>query len=140
MNSIIEEIYPLIQADAFNSNINLILRVSKVPDIYLNKREIRQLILNLVKNGMEAMPKGGTVLIKTFTTEEQVVLAICDEGPGIDNAILDKLGTPFFTTKENGTGLGLATCYNIAERNNAKIDVETGPSGTTFYVKFNKLN
>lgn len=140
LNLIIEEMYPLIQADALNSNINLSLKVNTVPDIFLNKREIRQLILNLVKNGMEAMPKGGTVLIKTFTTEEQVVLAICDEGPGIDNAILDKLGTPFFTTKENGTGLGLATCYNIAERNNAKIDVETGPSGTTFYVKFNKLN
>ena len=136
LNQIIEEIYPLLQADALNSDKNLLLELTVVPDLFLNKKEIRQLILNFVKNGLEAMSPGGNLLIKTFVTEEQVVLAISDEGTGIDSAVLDKLGTPFLTTKEKGTGLGLATCYNIAERNNGKIDVETSPLGTTFYVRF----
>jgi signal transduction histidine kinase len=53
----------------------------------------------------------------------------------IDN--LDMLGKPFFTTKDNGTGLGLATCYNIATRHKARIDLKTGLNGTTFFVTFN---
>lgn len=50
--------------------------------------------------------------------------------------VLEKLGTPFFTTKETGTGLGLAVCHGIAERHNATIDVETSSAGTTFFVRF----
>jgi two-component system, sporulation sensor kinase E len=46
------------------------------------------------------------------------------------------MGTPFFTTKDNGTGLGLAVCYSIAERHKARIDIDTGPEGTTFFVRF----
>jgi signal transduction histidine kinase len=59
-----------------------------------------------------------------------------DEGTGLPPEIIDKLGTPFVTTKENGTGLGLAVCYSIAARHNARIDFETGPEGTTFSVHF----
>jgi len=61
---------------------------------------------------------------------------VADTGKGIPQALLDKLGTPFVTTKEKGTGLGLAVCYRIAQRHGAKIDVETSAAGTTFFVKF----
>ena len=64
------------------------------------------------------------------------MLAVQDQGPGIDPEILDKIGTPFFTTKDHGTGLGLAVCYSIANRHNADIKIETSSAGTTFYVKF----
>jgi signal transduction histidine kinase len=107
-----------------------------IPDIYLNKKEIQQLLLNLVRNGIEAIPKRGKVEIKTLIDGGEVVLAIEDDGTGIDQEILDKLGTPFFTTKADGTGMGLATCYRIAEKNNARIDVETSSGGTTFFVRF----
>ncbi|HWI55121.1 MAG TPA: ATP-binding protein, partial [Desulfobacteria bacterium] len=50
--------------------------------------------------------------------------------------ILDRVGTPFFSTKDQGTGLGLAVCYNIANRYSAKIEIETCTGGTTFFVKF----
>ena len=69
-----------------------------------------------------------------------MVLAIKDEGCGIKPEVLGKLGTPFFTTKQNGTGLGLGICYGIATRHNADINIETGPEGTTFYVEFKPLN
>ncbi|MDP4160871.1 MAG: ATP-binding protein, partial [Bacillota bacterium] len=58
------------------------------------------------------------------------------QGSGIPAEYLDKLGTPFFTTKDTGTGLGLATSYCIAERHNARINVETGADGTIFFVQF----
>lgn len=54
--------------------------------------------------------------------------------------VLEKLGTPFYTTKDNGTGLGLGVCYAIAARHNAKIEIQTGSEGTTFFVKFNYEN
>ena len=75
-------------------------------------------------------------MIRTFVENDKVVLSVEDEGNGISPEVLDKLGTPFTTTKSEGTGLGLAVCYSIAERHNAKIDIKTGLSGTTFYVRF----
>ncbi len=64
------------------------------------------------------------------------MLIIKDQGTGIGPEIEDKIGTPFVTDKENGTGLGLAVCYSIATRHSASISYDTGPEGTTFYVKF----
>ena len=56
----------------------------------------------------------------------------CGIGKGIRPEVLEKLGTPFYTTKDNGTGLGLGVCYAIAARHNAKIEIQTGSEGTTF--------
>jgi len=136
LNKIIGDLFPLLQADAFSSHNNISFERLAIPEILLDHNEIHQLILNLVRNGLESMINGGQVTIKTYSDKEEVVLAIKDEGTGIDPNILNKLGTPFLTTKTQGTGLGLATCFNIAERNNAKIEIDSSSTGTTFYVKF----
>jgi len=107
--------------------------------IPLAEEEIRQLIINLVRNGLQAMSTGGNLSIRTFMTEQEIVLAIQDDGPGIAPEVLEKIGTPFYTTKENGTGLGLSVCYSIAAKHNAMIDIETSTRGTTFYVRFKKI-
>ena len=57
-----------------------------------------------------------------------------DQGKGIRPEVLEKLGTPFYTTKDNGTGLGLGVCYAIVARHNAKIEIQTGSEGTTFLL------
>ncbi|MDP4161364.1 MAG: ATP-binding protein, partial [Bacillota bacterium] len=106
------------------------------PDLLLNDKEIRQLLLNLIQNGLESMDTGGCLDIKTFVEGGEVVLKVRDQGNGISHEQLEKIGTPFFTTKANGTGLGLATCYSIANRHNATIKIDTGPEGSTFYVRF----
>lgn len=139
LNSIINAIYPLIQADALNFDKYVKLELGSIPDLLLDEKEIRQLLLNISRNGIEALPAGGKLTIATSAEANQVVLAIKDHGPGIDARIIDKLGTPFITTKDQGTGLGLAICYSIAERHGAKIDFDTGPEGTTFYVRLNVL-
>jgi len=105
-------------------------------EILIDEKEIRQLIYNLCRNGLQAMPAGGTLTIKTFTDVNEVVLAIKDQGNGINPEVLEKLGTPFFTTKDDGTGLGLSICYSIAARHNASISLETSPVGTIFSVRF----
>lgn len=137
LNTILETLTPLIDADALVTDKYISFELGEIPEISLDEKEIRQLILNLVRNGLEAMPPKEELTIKTYCQGNQVVMAITDRGPGISPAVLDKLGTPFFTTKDQGTGLGLAVCYSIAVRHGATIQVDTGSTGTTFRVHFN---
>lgn len=139
INKVIDALFPLLQAEAFHSGCNLQMEQCEIPDVLFDENEIRQLILNLVRNGYEAMEPGRTLTIKTWCDSNEAVLSVCDSGKGIPQAILEKLGTPFLTTKASGTGLGLAVCYRIADRHGAKIEVNTSEKGTTFNVKF-KLN
>lgn len=136
LNSIMEKLYPLIEADTFTRNKQICLSLGDIPPVKLNDKEIFQLILNLTRNGLEAMEDNGCLTIKTYVEYDYVVLAVQDEGHGISPENISKLGIPFFTTKSQGTGLGLATCYQIAAAHNASIDVTSNSSGTTFYVKF----
>lgn len=136
LNRIIEAINPLIYADAVKNNTLVRLSFGDTPDLPLDEKEIRQLLFNLVRNALEAMPSGGTIDIRTFTENGEVILAIQDTGNGIPKEIIEKIGTPFFTTKEQGTGLGLAICFSIATRHNAKISIESTPFGTTFLIHF----
>ncbi|MDR3666553.1 MAG: PAS domain S-box protein [Ignavibacteriaceae bacterium] len=138
LKEIVENIFPLIQADGVISDKYIHMELEEVEEIPLDKKEIHQLILNFVLNGSQAMSPGGTMKIRTYMDKGEIVLAVQDDGPGIAPEVLVKIGTPFFTTKENGTGLGLAVCYSIAARHNAKIDIETGSTGTTFFVRFKK--
>ena len=137
INQIIRFLAPLLQADAFLSDRTIILKLGDVPDLLLDVKEIRQLIINLVRNALEATPRGGMVEIITQHENKAVLLSVRDQGKGIPDEMIEKLGTPFFSTKDDGTGLGLAICYGIIERHKAKLHIDSSPSGTTFTVKFN---
>lgn len=136
LNDILGHLYPLLEADTFTQNKQIEYIPGDIPDLELNNKEISQLILNLARNGLEAMKVGGCLTITTYLDDDKVVLTIEDEGCGIPSENLDKLGTPFFTTKENGTGLGMATSFKIAESHKAKIDIDTSSRGTKFFISF----
>ncbi len=137
LNQVIESIVLLLQSDALLRGSSIELELGNIPAVPADDKEIRQCILNLVRNGLDATPKGGTVTISTAADGNRVVLTVRDQGPGIPPEVSDKIGTPFFTTKENGTGLGLAVCYSIALRHRATIEIDTGPGGTAFRFIFN---
>jgi len=136
LNGIIRTIYPLMQANANSNNQSVQLQLEAIPLIYLDDKEIRQLLHNLIRNGLESMNEGGVLTIRTYTKDSHVVLSIQDQGTGIPPEIIKQLGTPFMTTKETGTGLGLPVCYNIAKRHNAVIQVDTSSEGTSFHIHF----
>jgi PAS domain S-box-containing protein len=136
LNQKIRSIYPLLQADALKQGKSIKLELGDIPYVIIDKNEIHQLIHNLIRNGLEAMPPGGLLTVKTSREDDGVVLAVKDKGRGITPENLEKIGTPFFTTKDSGTGLGLAVCYSIAARHKARIGIETGTEGTTFFVRF----
>lgn len=138
LNDAINSLLPLLQAEALRTSHDIKFAMGEIADFAMDEKEIRQLILNLTRNGFEAMKTGGRLTIMTYEQMGKIVLGVHDTGPGIPTSVLDKLGTPFTTTKENGTGLGLAVCFRIAERHDAKIDVRTSPDGTTFTISFPK--
>ena len=136
INEVINKVFPMLQADAFSNNKEVVFDLNILPDIMINENEIKQLILNLVRNALEVTPEQGSVIISTYLKEDKVVLAVIDHGTGIPQDVQEKIGTPFFTTKETGTGLGLAISMGIAQRHKAIFEFKTGSNGTAFYTIF----
>jgi two-component system cell cycle sensor histidine kinase/response regulator CckA len=116
--------------------------------VQLDPRQIEEVIVNLVVNARDAMPRGGRILISTSNTAAdargnatQVVLTISDDGEGMDDATLERIYEPFFTTKDvgKGTGLGLATVFGIVQQSGGRIDVESElGKGTSFRIYFSR--
>ncbi len=136
INDTIQTLLPLFQAEAFQLGHEFVVQTGEVMDIRINEEELRQLLHNLVRNGLEAMPGSGRVTVSTYSDAGQTGFSVQDTGTGIAPQVMARLGIPFVTTKKNGTGIGLSTCYRIAERHHARIDVKTSGSGTTFFVIF----
>ncbi|WP_312561141.1 PAS domain S-box protein [Anaerospora sp.] len=136
INQLIETIYPLIEANALEKDRVIKIELGHTSSLLIDQHEITQLLLNLLQNAIEATDKGDTIKILTWEEQDQVYLAIENTGPIIPPEIINSLGTPFFTTKDSGTGLGLAVCYSIAERHHANLSVESQENRTRFTVKF----
>lgn len=138
LHDIIKELTPLLWADANLRGQTIEVKLDdSMPVLLLNAKEIKQLILNLSRNAMEAMTEKGQLTIETRVTNQGGLLMVSDTGPGIPSGQREKLFEPFFTTKAKGTGLGLALCLSIVERHGGKITVDsTEGQGTTFTVLF----
>lgn len=140
LNDVLQSVYPLIYAECVATGINLEMRLSEgLPPLRMDSREVRQLVLNLIRNAVEAMGDNGTITISTSSGEEDrcVCLSIRDNGPGIPQEILPKIFDPFYTTKERGTGLGLSICKSIVDRHEGTISVESAEGrGTSFVICF----
>ncbi len=110
----------------------------RLPTVCLDANKIQQVFLNLVQNAVEAMENGGRLTVSTSyqKQEEEIVISFSDTGTGMDENTLGKLSTPFYTTKETGTGLGLTTSYRIIEEMDGQISVTSKRGvGTTFTIR-----
>jgi signal transduction histidine kinase len=118
------------------AHIDLDLAIaSGLPEVAADESQIRQALLNLVRNAKEAMPQGGRLRVEVGTVDSGWVrLAVGDSGPGISPENLSKIFDPFFSTKEKGTGLGLALVQQIVSDHGGRIEVDLPPSGGTTFV------
>ncbi len=108
-----------------------------IPEIMASTNQMRQVMLNMFKNAKEAMPMGGTLLVRTSREDDRVLIDIQDTGIGIPEAIKDKIFDAFFTTKQKvkGVGLGLSVCYGIIRDHGGEIKVKSEEGkGTTFTI------
>ncbi|TWT71463.1 sensor histidine kinase [Crateriforma conspicua] len=130
MQDAIRKTVQLIDGRCKNQNVTLSV---KAPDessfIDGDAAQIQQLLLNLALNALDAMPVGGKLDLAIAPTNEQVVVSVADSGTGINETVLEKLFTPFVTTKPNGVGLGLGICRRIAEAHGGELTGTNQASG-----------
>ena len=107
------------------------------PKIIVDAEMLVRAFVNIMRNAVDAMPNGGTLTISSRQTGTDLEFAFCDTGLGMPKEVLDRMWTPFFTTKAKGMGLGLSICRRIVEAHNGKIVVSSAEGkGTTFTVTF----
>ncbi|HAF29241.1 MAG TPA: histidine kinase [Bacteroidales bacterium] len=142
--NIIDLVEHSIQAVIIPKKIKIEIDSSTLKDPYvmLDYEQMTQVLTNLIKNAIDAMPKGGNIKITLEDKNDDVIFCVKDSGIGIDNESLEKIFEPFYTTKGigKGTGLGLATAYGIVKMHKGKISVfsnnepEKEPTGTEFKI------
>jgi two-component system sensor histidine kinase HydH len=138
INSLVLDVQKLLATHLRHNQISFVFAPDDdLPLIPLIKDQIKQVILNICLNAVEAMPHGGLIQVQSAhdTEMEGVLLTITDSGPNIQPEILPYIFDPFVTTKEGGTGLGLAITYDIVQRHLGRIEVDSqSGTGTTFRV------
>ena len=138
INGLIEGILLVMDKQMRESNIRVTTAFSgDIPEITASTNQIRQVMLNMIKNAKESMPSGGTLFVRTMVGDGHVRIIIRDTGVGIPEELKDKIFEAFFTTKQKikGTGLGLSVCYGIVKDHGGEITVESEVGkGSTFIV------
>jgi signal transduction histidine kinase len=143
LNGLIEEAIALTQpmwktqAEAKDITITLQKDLQSVPPVAGNAGELREVLTNLIFNAVEAMPQGGTIVIRMRCDGSQVTLEVSDTGTGMTDEVRQRCLEPFFTTKgHHGTGLGLSMVYGIVQRHQGTIDIRSEvDKGTTFIIR-----
>jgi signal transduction histidine kinase len=106
-----------------------------MPEVPVDENQMVQVITNLLHNAADSMPNGGALTVRTRREGEEAMLQVIDTGLGMPTDVLERLFSPFFTTKANGTGLGLAVTHKIVDDHGGRIDVRSQVGqGTTFTV------
>ncbi|MGB9756404.1 MAG: sensor histidine kinase, partial [Candidatus Bathyarchaeales archaeon] len=116
-------------------NVQVLDLTKSIPKIRVDVEKTRRVFVNLIRNAVEAMPKGGKITIKSRALGENLEMIFADTGVGMSKQTLEKLWTPLFTTKAKGMGFGLAICKRFVEAHGGSISVKSAlGKGTTFTV------
>jgi two-component system, NtrC family, sensor histidine kinase HydH len=136
LNDLVQEVATMMQDTAKEMNIQLTTKLAgNLPVVSFDPNQMKQVVINLVKNAMEAIDGGGVITLTTNFYDAQVNLSVQDSGKGIDPEIIPDIFNPFFTTKKTGTGLGLAVINKIVEDHHGTINVKsTKGQGTVFTI------
>jgi signal transduction histidine kinase len=139
IRGIIEEMTPIIEGYAQIKNINIAMDMQKeIPNINADRESIKQVIINIVQNGIDALRYGGKISISIWYDEinDMVKMEFKDNGTGIKPEYLDKIFEPFFTTKKDGSGLGLAISHSIIESHYGRLFAFNNlDGGATFAIE-----
>ncbi|MFC1819975.1 ATP-binding protein [Thermodesulfobacteriota bacterium] len=134
INGIIEKALSILENEFRLRHISLEKDLSKeMPDVLVDVDQMQQVFINIFLNAIEASNEGGSVSVKTFTAADQKhqIIGVEDTGNGISTEDIEKVFDPFFSTKTNGTGLGLAVSYGIIEKHSGRIQITSQPGQGT---------
>jgi two-component system sensor histidine kinase HydH len=128
LNALIQVICERLEPSLAEKGITLSVNLDRdLPTVQFDPRQLHQVILNIAKNGVEAMSAGGSLTVTSGQQQDRVFVEITDTGEGIPAEILDKVFQPFFSTKLKGSGLGLAISQKIIEAHQGEISIESHP-------------
>ncbi len=138
INNLVTELAEFLQYELNDAGIEIKMELEKSDDtVFMDERFLKQAVLNIMKNSMYAMPEGGTIKISTLLGKDDFRLMISDTGEGIPEENLEKIFEPYFTTRANGSGLGLTLVYKIVKEHGAEIQVHSRQgTGTTITLIF----
>ncbi|WP_338754281.1 PAS domain S-box protein [Bacillus sp. FJAT-52991] len=126
LNKILNEVMIFMQPEALLHNANIVNTLAaNLPTIFGEMKQIKQVIINLIKNALEAMPNGGIITMLTKYDNNRVIIELIDEGIGIQKDRIARLGEPFYSNKEKGTGLGLMVSFKIIQNHKGTISFES---------------
>ncbi|ABR50397.1 integral membrane sensor signal transduction histidine kinase [Alkaliphilus metalliredigens QYMF] len=135
MTNLVEEVLSVLKHEADKKGISVNRSYQNTSKIQADIQRIKQVLMNIIKNGIEAMEQNGKLMVEVFLKGEEVVTVIQDTGEGIPHKFSKYIGTPYMTTKENGTGLGLSVSYEIIRVHGGRIDFQSEEGvGTTFTI------
>ena len=136
LNEIAEKTLDLLKPELTNRGLTVKTRLARrLPAAPVDATQLQQVLVNLIKNAMQAMTRGGTLTLQTGEAAEGVWVSVIDTGGGIPQEQINRIFEPFFTTKKKGTGLGLMIVQRIVRAHGGKIEVESHAGrGTTFRV------
>ncbi|HZG72792.1 MAG TPA: ATP-binding protein, partial [Chondromyces sp.] len=136
VNGLLRETVVFMTPEAMLKNVKITTKfTNNLPLVYCEAEQLKQVVINLVKNAFDALPGGGTIRIETSMKDGFVSMRVVDHGVGIPRDRLPRLGEPFFSNKEKGTGLGLMVSFKIIENHNGNINIESEVGkGTTVEV------
>ncbi|MCA0989818.1 PAS domain S-box protein [Pseudalkalibacillus hwajinpoensis] len=140
VNELLSYVLQLLSTQASLYNITFMKDFTDEDDtLYGEENQLKQVFINLIKNAIEAMPEGGRVCLKSAVKDAEIEVTLTDEGVGIPAHKLKTLGEPFYTTKEEGTGLGLLSSFKIIENHHGTIDfISDVGIGTKVTIRFPK--
>lgn len=137
INQLLHSVKLLVENQGEKQNVEISEDLAEqLPLISVDAEQIKQVLLNLAINALQAMPKGGKLVFRTFQKDGKLFVEVEDTGCGIDAATKAKIFDPFFTTKDKGLGLGLSVVYKIVSQHNGKIEAFDAPQGTKFLLTF----
>lgn len=137
ISQLLQQVLVLMEADARQNHVQIRCHWEEnLPFVKCEESQLKQVFINVIKNAIESMPKGGEITVEAKALgESQVLIRVIDQGCGIPREQLSKLGEPFFTTKENGTGLGLMVSYMIIQAHQGSLYIDSQVNhGTTVEV------
>ncbi|MFC3884138.1 ATP-binding protein [Bacillus songklensis] len=135
MGELLKQIINIIEGFATIENVEVLYHMQDSLFVMGDSKKLGQALINILKNGVEAMPEGGTLQIHSYQRDHKVIIDITDNGIGMGREEIERLGNPFYSTKEKGTGLGLMVTYRIIETMDGKIEVFSKKGkGTKFSI------
>jgi signal transduction histidine kinase len=135
-NDLVTEVLNLVEEEARGGGVRLETDLWELKPVRFDREKMREVLLNLVRNGLQAMPEGGKLEVQTRQERDRIVVLVRDSGQGISPEDLEKIFTPYFTTRSNGSGIGLSYVHRVVSAHRGTVSADSEPgNGATFKLE-----